>query len=290
MEKKITLSFVKTAVDIVSSLHLPTITNSMEENNDKSIDLNFNAEQRDQETPEDDNNEPLNDLKEQLEEIYDARIHFMNAVNQIKKRKVNLALIIIQFFSRYDITHIIGFLGAGISVVILQGLSAAESHFQSTLLIGVMITMLMTVFLIVTLINVFSALSDIKRIKQGFCTMGYQIVERKDSDDESSDNSSLPPIIAYKDNVNMIRTIKFPDLQNKKYFVTPVLTLFLDNNNPYKVTLFDDMPRNITYEYKSQTFTQEWKDAICTLVPAAMIIIFSISAYFSYVAYTMLHQ
>ena len=264
----------------------------MEEDNSESTDQSSDMDQREKEASEDDNDEEsLNDLKLHLEEMYESSVSFMNIINQTPKRHVNLALILTQFFSRYSSAQKIGFLTAATALVTAQGVNAYWGSFShSTLYIGCLMAVLMLAFIGVTIKYILSALVDIRRIKHGFCSLGYQIVNRNDNNNETSDASSRSPVIAYKDYSAMIRTMRFPKEDHKKYFILSVLALFLDNNDPYKATLFDDMPRQISYEFKTQSFTQEWKDALCALFPCAMTVLFAISMYMSYIAYTTLHQ
>ncbi len=262
------------------------------EDNSEPIDPNPSVKQQETESTKDDNEEEyLEDIRIELKDMYDSRVNFMNSVNQIKNRRINLALILTQFFCRYSTTQIIVFLSAATVLVILQGVQTFLGAFpHSTLYMGVLMTFLTLAFIVVTLKNILSALEDIKRIKQDYCSLGFLIAKKNDSNDESSDKTSYTPMIAYKDCFDMIRTLKMSDKQYKKYYLVPVLMLFLDRKKPNKVTIFEDMPLNISYEYKKQTFTQSWKFALVTLIPAAMIVLYSISVYMSYIAYTTLHQ
>ena len=262
---------------------------SDKEENNESLDQNSNANQQEQESTQGDNEEEyLEDFKVELEEMYESRVNFMNSVNQIKNRHINLTLILTQFFSRYSVKQIIVFLAAAAVLVVVQALVRSSSHL--TLFIGVVMTVLMIAFAVVTFKNILSALTDIRRIKRGFCCIGYQIVKKKDKDDESAGDVPPNPIIAYKDYANMIRTLRFPEEKFKKYYLLPVLMLFLDYGSPCKVTVFEDMPKNISYEYKAQTFTQDWKELKYTLIPAAMMLLYAMSMYLSYAAYTTLYQ
>lgn len=261
---------------------------SDKEEKNESLDQNSNVNQQEQEPTQGDNEEEyLEDFKVELEEMYESRVNFMNSVNQIKNRHINLPLILTQFFSRYSVNQIIVFLAAAAVLAVVQALVRSSSHLS--LFIGVVMTVLMIAFAVVTLKNIFSALTDIRRIKRGFCCIGYQIVKKKDKN-ESSEDVPPNPIVAYKDYANMIRTLTFPEEKFKKYYLLPVLMLFLDYGSPCKVTVFEDMPKNISYEYKTQTFTQEWKELKYTLIPAAMTLLYAMSMYMSYIAYTTLHQ
>lgn len=262
---------------------------SNKENNIESTDQsNLNAQAS---TEEENEEEFLEGFKAELEEMYESRVNFKNSVNQYNNRHVNLALVLTQFFSRYSVNQIIVFLAVSTSLVAVQGLQALTGKFpQLTLVTGFLMTILMIAFAVVTLKNIVAALTDIRRIKRGFCCIGYQIVKKKDKNDKSSDDQSHHPIIAYKDSANMIRTLTFPEEQFKKYCLLPVLILFLDNNIPHGVTIFEDLPKDVSYEYKNQTFTQEWKELVYTLIPIAMIVLYAISMYLCYIAYTTLNQ
>ena len=261
----------------------------MSDKEEKNESLNQNSNGNQQEPTQGDNEEEyLEDFKVELEEMYESRVNFMNTVNQIKNRHINLALILTQFFSRYSVKQTIVFLSAAAVLVVVQALVRSSAHL--TLYIGVVMSILMIAFAVVTFKNILSALTDIRRIKRGFCCIGYQIVKKKDKDDESSEDVPPNPIVAYKDYANMIRTLTFPEEKFKKYYLLPVLMLFLDYGSPCKVTVFEDMPKNISYEYKTQTFTQDWKELKYTLIPAAMALLYAMSMYMCYIAHTTLHQ
>lgn len=261
----------------------------MEEENKELIDNNASADMPEQESSEDDvNDDSMETLKVRLEEIYRTRLYFIDIINQTNNRHVNLALIITQFFSRYSVTQIIAFLLIASGIVVLQGTGAFTGTFaNSNLFLGALMTVVMIAFVVITLKNIISALIDIRRLKRGFGCLGYQIVYNNNDNEKTSSDPSSPPLIAYKDNVNMIRTLAFPKEPYKRYFMLPVLILFLDCNNPYKVTFFDDLPRDISYENKTQSFTQEWTGALYALVPIAMTVLFIISLYLSRAAITL---
>lgn len=208
---------------------------------------------------------------------YASRIRLIDTINQTSRRRINLAMFLTQLFARYHKSQIYFFLGGALLILIIQiACSMFTSNETVHFLLRTLMTIFTSIFAIVTINNVINALSDIGRLKRCYCTAGYQITSKKD--DESAEEPVSPILIAYKDYDDMIRTLKFPS-DYKKYFTEPVLILFLDKADPYKVTILLDLPGITSYDENSQTFTQSWKGAIFTLVPIAMIIMYAISLY-----------
>ena len=264
---------------------------SNENNNSESIDLKSNLTQENQRSTEKNDDETAQDDRfAKLEEEFGASVYFMNAVNEVQNRHINLPLILIQFFSRYSSAQKNVFLAAALILVLIQGDKAWNSACQSTLLIGCLMAVLMIAFVVVTLKHIVSAVKDIWLLKKGTCSIGYLIVNRNDNGDVILDDPENPPLIAYKDCANMIRTMKISEEQYNTFNGVPILELFLDPKNPSRVASFKNLPRKITYSFVEQTFTQKWKDVLSAFFPLAMTVLFAMSMYMSYAAYTMLHQ
>lgn len=236
------------------------------------------------------NKESLAKIKPQLEEVYSTRICFTNEVNEANNRRVNLPLVLAQFFGRYSAAQIIGFLTGAVFLIAIQGKQLESDSSVSTILfMGTLTTILMIAFIGITLKNVISAMKDIRRIKNGFCSLGYQILISDEDNQAKSGTESFQLLIAYKDYADMIRTINLPVKDYKKYFPSPVLELFLDNSNPHNVTFLDVMPKDISYNSQTKLFYQSWKELVYTLFPIAMIILYAISMHMCYIAYAAHH-
>lgn len=256
---------------------------SEEKENNEPVDLlNFKT-QVESLTEDDLNDETIFDKLNYISNDFNYRMFFIDAINETNNRRINLAMFLTQLFARYSKPQIFFFLGAALLILIIQGVcSLFTFNAIVQFLLGFLMAVLTLVFAIVTVNNVIAALTDIWRLKRCFCAAGYQITSKKD---DSSEDALSSVLIAYKDYDGMIRTKKFPE-NCRKYFIEPVLILFLDNNNPYKVTYLLDMPGSISYDNNTQTYTQSWKKTIYVLVPIAMTVLCSISFYLSYIAFT----
>lgn len=250
---------------------------SEEKENHEPIDLLAFTAQLESLTEEELNDETILDKLNHVTNDFNYHVFFINAVNETDNRRINLAMFLTQLFARYSKPQIFFFLGAALLILIIQGVCSlftlnATVHF----LLGLLMAIIMVLFAIVTLNYVIAALTDIWRLKRCYCTAGYQVTPKKD---ESSEGEiPTPELIAYKDYDGMIRTLRFPE-DYKKYLSEPVLILYLDKNDPYKVTFFSDLPGSISYDSNTQTYAQSWKGAIFALVPVAMIIMYAISLY-----------
>ena len=273
---------------------------SMEEENAELNNLKRNvdnlAQIQSNDNPDDNTIKTFTEL---INKNYQSRCYFIDLINQANKRRVNLALILTQFFSRYSYEQKGSFLIFAFGIVLIQIVNAYLSSFsQKTLFFGVLMTVTMIAFFVVTIQKIISALIDIRRLKRGFCAMGYQIVYDNNDDDndngndndDSQNESQHPSLIAYKDSADMIRTLEFPKKNKERFFIPAVLAIFLDDSNPYKVTILDSLPMDISYDNKTETFIQSWRGLKTAIFPAVMLILYAISMYMSYAAYTTLHQ
>lgn len=242
--------------------------------------------------------EILGKFSKLLTENYKSRCFYINLINQSKPRRVNWALIFTQCFARYSLVQIITFLAAAAVLAVIQAIGLTCNSALTILVTGFIMSILMIAFAVITLKNIISALIDVKRLKYGYCSAGFLIVYERNEDDSEDNNDkdnataedSRPPIIAYKDSADMIRTIDFPKGNKDIYFAPAILTLFVDNANPYKVTFLDAMPLNISYNSDANAFNQSWKELKYALIPIAMIILCIISMYMSCAAFTTLNQ
>lgn len=256
---------------------------SEEKDNIEPIDLLIFKAQLESITEDDLKDGTIFDKLNRITNEFNYFMFFIDAINETRNRRINLAMLLTQLFARYRKEQIFFFLGAALLILIIQGVCSLFT-FNATvhLILGSLMALLTLLFAIVTLKNVVTALTDIWRLKRCYCTAGYQIIPQRG---ESSEETLYPTLIAYKDYDGMIRTLKFPK-DYKKYLSETVLLLYLDKNDPYKVTCFLDLPGKISYDHNKHAYAQSWKGAIFTLVPMAMIAICSISLYLSYIAFT----
>lgn len=264
----------------------------MEEENAKPTDFNSCPDpdsNQDNSTKDSDNNEAIMDVRNRLYEMYKLHVFYMDLINQTPKRKVNCAMYLTQLFGRYSNKQIIIFLSAALALVVIQILCMVLGASSRLILLLSALTAAVTlVFTCITLNGVWSAVKEIRLLKKGYCCIGYPIIS--EDLEKDLDNSNPKKItIAYKDSFNMIRALEISVKKNGK-FIPSVFLIFMDFDNPYEVALFDFMPLEISYERNQQTFTQKWKGTLYTLVPAAMAILYAISFYLGYIAYTTLHQ
>lgn len=252
---------------------------SEEKENNEPINLLTFKAQLETLTEDDINDDTIFDKLNHVTNDFNYRMFFIDSVNETDNRRINMAMVLTQLFARYRKQQIFFFLGAALLILIIQGVCSlitlnATVHF----LFGLLMAIIMILFAIVTINNVIAALTDLWRIKRCYCTAGYQITPQKD--ESSEEEFPTPELIAYKDYDGMIRTLRFPD-NFKKYLSEPALILYLDKNDPYKVTYLLDLPGAISYDSNTQTYIQSWKGALYALVPVAMIIMYAISLYLS---------
>lgn len=266
----------------------------MEEENTNPTDPNVCSPDTDgmnQDSSDDSlDNEAIVDFRNRMIEQYKGYVYYIDLINQAPKRKVNLSMRLTQMFGRYDKKQAIVFLAIAFVLAVIQGAVVYWGFYPwGAFTLGVLLTVLTSAFVFVTLIHVYSALKDLKLLKNGYCSIGYQIalfeVLKK-----TPDNSYPEKImVVYKDSVDMIRTLEIQTKQNCQYFVPPVLMLFVDRNNPYEVAFSDTMPYDIEYNDKLQMFVQDWKGSLYTLVPVGMLVLYAISISLCCAAYTMMH-
>lgn len=267
----------------------------MEEENSNPTDPNVcspNADGMNQDSSDGSpDNEAIVDFKNRMFEQYKGCVYYIDLINQAPKRKINLSMRLTQMFGRYDKKQAIVFLAIAFVLVVIQGAVVYCGFYpRGVFTLGVLLTVLASAFAFVTLTHVYSALKDLKLLKKGYCSIGYQIALFDDLE-KTPDNSYPEKItVVYKDFDSMIRSMEIPTEQKQHYFAPPVLMLFVDRDNPYNVAFSDIMPYDIEYNNKTHTFIQDWKLSLYTLIPVAMAALYAINLYLSSVAYTMINQ
>lgn len=272
----------------------------MEEEHDNPTDSNESVPETDAANEELSNDFPDDDSQEEkafiefrnsLQEEYKLRAFYMDLINEQSKRRINWAMLLTQFFGRYSKVEAICFLGIAAVLLTIQFLTYFFGWSSALVLItGVLMTALMFWFAFVAVNYFLSALYDIRLLKRGYCSLGYQHVRPEVA--ESTPDNSYPSsiMVAYKDKFGMIHTKDIPTKQQRMFFMPPVLMVFADVANSDKITFLEAVPREIQYDKSRQMFTQEWKCALYALVPIAMIILYSISFRLSCIANMSLHQ
>lgn len=220
------------------------------------------------------------EFKNNLQEEYKLRVFYMDLFNESSNRRINLAMLLTQLFGRYSNKETIFFLSAALVLISIQSVIV---YFELPSALVLMMCLFMTVLMFVfsyAAINYFlSALHDIKLLKRGYCSVGYQLV-RPEVAETMPDNSYPPSImVAYIDFAGMIRTKDISTKQHRLFFIPPVLMTFIDVADPYNLAFFDAIPHELQYDKKNQIFIQEWKSALYALVPVAMVIMYAISLY-----------
>ena len=273
----------------------------MEEEFDKPTDPNESAPETDDsnlessdEIQEDDSQEEkaFIEFRNNLLEEYKLRVFYMDLFNESSNRRINWAMKLAQMFGRYSNKETIVFLGAALIFVTVQ---FAGVYFElSAALVFTMclfMTMLTLVFFNVAVNNFLSALHDLRLLKRGYCSVGYQLV-RPEVAETTPDNvypSSI--MVAYRDFAGMIRTKDVPTQRDSQLFLPPVLMVFVDVNDPYNIAFFDSIPHELQFDKKKQMFTQEWKSALYALIPVAMMILYAISLYLGFLTNSsIIHQ
>ena len=220
------------------------------------------------------------EFKNNLLEEYKVRSFYMDLINETSSRRVNWAMLLTQLFGRCKKVETICFLGIAAAVVTIQsvgvffGAPSAFVYVLSLLMTG------LTFLFANTAVNYFlSALSDLRLIKRGYCSLGYQHVRPEVAETTPEDCCPSSIMVAYKDISGMIHTKDIPTKQQRLFFMPPVVMVFVDNADSDKITVLEDVPYEIQYDKSRKMFTQEWKCAIYALVPLAMIILYAISLY-----------
>ena len=220
------------------------------------------------------------EFKNNLLEEYKVRAFYMDLINETSRRRVSWAMLLTQLFGRYNKVETICFLSIAVAVVTIQSVGVyfgAPSDFVYVL--SLLMTGLTFLFAHTAANYFLSALSDLRLIKRGYCSLGYQHV-RSEVAEKTPDDCCPPSImVAYKDFAGMIHTKDIPTKQQRLFFMPPVVMVFVDNADSDKITVLEDVPYEIQYDKTRKMFTQEWKCALYALVPLAMIILFAISLY-----------
>ena len=220
------------------------------------------------------------EFKNNLLEEYKVRAFYMDLINETSRRRVNWAMLLTQLFGRYNQVETFSFLSVAISVVTIQ---SAGVYFGTPSAFVYVLTLLMTglTFLFAkTAVNYFlSALSDLRLIKRGYCSLGYQHVRSEVAETTPDDCCPSSIMVAYKDFAGMIHTKDIPTKQQRLFFMPPVLMVFVDIADSDKIAVLEAVPHEIQYDKSRQMFTQEWKCALYALVPLTMIILYAISLY-----------
>ncbi|MBR5709301.1 MAG: hypothetical protein IKX40_00925 [Thermoguttaceae bacterium] len=220
------------------------------------------------------------EFKNNLLEEYKVRSFYMDLINETSRRRVNLAMLLAQLFGRYNKIETISFLGIAIAVITIQSVGVyfgAPSDFVYVLTL--LMTGLTFLFAHKAVNRFLSALSDLRLIKRGYCSLGYQHVRPEVAETTPEDCCPSSIMVAYKDISGMIHTKDIPTKQQRLFFMPPVVMVFADNADSDKIVVLEAVPHEIQYDKSRKMFTQEWRCAIYALVPLTMIILYAISLY-----------
>ena len=236
---------------------------------------------------EEERNQFLAMVRANMQEEYQSREFYADEINQAEKRSVNWQLLITQIFSRYTRTELCIFgIGFGIVLLLQILIFCDQPEYDLIVFMSIPATLLFISFIYVTIQKIRLALTDIRRMKREFCTLGFLVKVNKTKRSGFIDDTDVDVMtIAYKDKANMIHTVDIATDKLDVFTQIPAMLLFVEDNDPKKITFVENMPHGIRYDVETQRFLQELKACLWALVPVMATLLYIAILILSYVAY-----